>query len=72
MVRMLEQELIEYFEAKLFWRGIQSLYDRSVSLLWQVDDAGEGQMQEVGGGECRLDTRKKEVLATTEVVQGSP
>ena len=44
MLGMLEQELVEYFEAKLFWRGIQSLHNRRVSLLWQVDDASECQV----------------------------
>ena len=72
MIGMRQQKLVEYFEAKLFWRGIQSLHDRDVSLLWQVDDASECQVQEVGGWESGLDTRKKEVLAATEVIQGSP
>ena len=72
MIGMLEQELIEYFEAKLFWRGIQSLYDRDVSLLWQVDDTSQCQVQEVGGRESGLDAREEEVLAATEVVEGSP
>ena len=68
MIGMLQQELVEYFEVKLFWRGIQSLHDRDVSLLWQVDDASECQVQEVGGWESGLDAREEEVLATTEVI----
>ena len=72
MIGMLQQELIEYFEAKLFWRGIQSLHNHDVSLLWQVNYASKCQVQEVGGWESGLDTRKEEVLAATEVVEGSP
>ena len=71
MIGMIEQQLIEYFETKLFWRGIQSLYYGRVSLLWQVDDASECQVEEVGGRERRLDAWEEEVLATTEVIKGS-
>ena len=68
MIAVLEKELIQDLEAHLLRWGIQPLDDRGVSLLRQIDCAGERQMQEVRVHEIGLDAGQNNVLAAAQIV----
>ena len=71
MTGVLQEKLIEDFKAHLFWRGIQSLDYRCISLLWQIDNTGEGQVEKVCRRESRFHTRQDKVLSAAEIIEGS-